>query len=843
MLTLRTFGALGLSGPDGEEITAILSQPKRFALLVYLVLARPGDLHRRDTLLSMFWPERDDVRARNALSQSLSYLRRNLPSGVILKRGMEEVGVDPALIGADVLGFETAIAAGQWREALDFYGGEFLRGFHLGGAWDFEDWVEGERVRLRELAAGAAWSLAQEQIEAGALVEAERTAQKALDLVWADESPVRAFIEALAKAGDGASALNLYERFCRKLREELEVEPSQPTREVAEAVRNGEMTGPLPPPPQEAPTPPADPGPDEPPSALPGKPGRLARLGRFGAWAVGASITLLGAVAGYSALTRDPGPDFISDLVVVPPFENRTGDPELDEVAVLAAVWVEEAIQQVGGVQVVPSSFARQYSEEARMNGSPNPAEAVAERSKAGWVVGGVISDLGDSLEFRAEVIDVSHHRKEQDVVERGFRDALSDVIDRVAQRVSGALAYEFDPWMGESEVGSQPLPSPPTLEAFREHRLGYEAYYIPDRAASFQHHMAAFELDTTLVRAVVAAAFMTDDYLLADSLAQFANQRRHRLSRQGQLDLDVLLALRAKDMEGALRAMWKLARLEGGGFSSVLVSWFAIRLNRPGEALAATERYDPTLEWRRNEAHDYWFYRTEALHMLGEFEKELVEARRGRETYPSRPGLLNSEVRALAALGRVDEVSGLLHQARGLSNERFRAALVAGAELREHGFVNESKDAFNRATEWLTTGPPAEEWIQPEGLHLAEALYGAERWVEAHAVVKRLLEESSEDLSALGMVGLTAARSGDSVRASEVIDRLSDMNPPYAAGENLYLMASISAVLGRPDEAMSVLYRAFEEGFPHGLRLHSDMNFESLRERDDFRALVRPKG
>ena len=84
MLHLRTLVSMDLRDSDGIEITSILSQPKRFALLVYLATARPLGLHRRDTLLTLFWSERDDFHGRNALSQSISYLRQNLSENVIL---------------------------------------------------------------------------------------------------------------------------------------------------------------------------------------------------------------------------------------------------------------------------------------------------------------------------------------------------------------------------------------------------------------------------------------------------------------------------------------------------------------------------------------------------------------------------------------------------------------------------------------------------------------------------------------------------------------------------------------------------------------------------------------
>lgn len=306
MLYLRTFGTLTLQGEDGEPLAPILSQPKRLALLAFLAAAPEGDLYRRDTLLGLFWPEMDETHARNALSQSLSYLRRHLPEGLILSRGPDEVGVAPEALRVDLHEFQAAVKHGRWFQALDLYRGEFLRGFHLDGAPGFEDWMAGEGERLREAAAGAAWSLAREQIQRGALVEAERTAQWALGQVWTDETPVREFVRALAKAGDQASALNFYERFCSRLREELELEPSPATVQIAQAIRNGEIeTGEAPPeatsPMEELPigvgeTPPDHPAQDESVSAspIPSMEKTRRRVGWGGLWVAALALAVLG---------------------------------------------------------------------------------------------------------------------------------------------------------------------------------------------------------------------------------------------------------------------------------------------------------------------------------------------------------------------------------------------------------------------------------------------------------------------------------------------------------------------------------------------------------------------
>ncbi len=243
MLTVHTLGSLNLRTSGGDELTGILSQPKRLGLLVFLACSRPRGLHRRDTLLTLFWPELDEARARNSLSQSLSFLRRNLPESVLISRGVEEVGLDLSAVSVDAVEFHAAVGSGQWAEALDLYKGDFLRGFHLASAPGFGEWVEGERDRLRDAAASSAWALAQEQIRRGALVEGERTGKLALGLLCPDETTVRRFMEALAEAGDRVAALRFYERFVATLKETLDLEPTSDLEALEQRLRSGEESG------------------------------------------------------------------------------------------------------------------------------------------------------------------------------------------------------------------------------------------------------------------------------------------------------------------------------------------------------------------------------------------------------------------------------------------------------------------------------------------------------------------------------------------------------------------------------------------------------------------------
>ncbi|HEX8245139.1 MAG TPA: hypothetical protein VF541_16630, partial [Longimicrobium sp.] len=110
MIRITTLGVLRLER-DGTPVA--VPQPKRVALLAYLALAHPRGLHRRDTLLGMFWPELPEQRARNALRQALHQLRAVCGEGVVVTRGMHEVGIDPARVWCDAHDLEAAAARGD----------------------------------------------------------------------------------------------------------------------------------------------------------------------------------------------------------------------------------------------------------------------------------------------------------------------------------------------------------------------------------------------------------------------------------------------------------------------------------------------------------------------------------------------------------------------------------------------------------------------------------------------------------------------------------------------------------------------------------------------------------
>lgn len=238
-IRLHALGAVELTGGQEPDAGAILQQPRRLALLVYLALAEPRGFHRRDRLLSLFWPEHDSSRGRHALSQAVYVLRRTLGKESIISRGYEEIALAPGALWCDVHAFEEAVGAGRASDALAFYRGDLLSAFFTSGAPGFEEWVETERPRLRRRATQAAWDLAEQREREGDSPAAAALAHQAVALSSDEEDSVRQLISLLDRGGDRGAALRAFDDFARRLSEEYGIAPSQQTVELIERVRSG----------------------------------------------------------------------------------------------------------------------------------------------------------------------------------------------------------------------------------------------------------------------------------------------------------------------------------------------------------------------------------------------------------------------------------------------------------------------------------------------------------------------------------------------------------------------------------------------------------------------------
>ena len=233
---LKTLGTLDLENPAGARVNALLHQPRRLALLVFLsVESRKGRV-RRDTLLAMFWPDTEPARASRSLSQALHYLRSVLGSDSLSEPRQNDIQVNANRCVCDAVQFLGAVEDKQYDAALNLYVGDFLPGFHAGGLPEFQQWVDCQRNQLKRIASESALELAARAAAERDALKAAVLVRRSAELVPFDEAMLNRQMQILSGIGDGTGALKLYDSFQRLLKQEFAAVPSRATAAFAAAI-------------------------------------------------------------------------------------------------------------------------------------------------------------------------------------------------------------------------------------------------------------------------------------------------------------------------------------------------------------------------------------------------------------------------------------------------------------------------------------------------------------------------------------------------------------------------------------------------------------------------------
>lgn len=242
-LQVTLFGAPQLSW-CGEPVTP--PTRKGTALVCYLA-ARAEPVERVD-LAELLWGT-GSAGLRN-LRWEIHQLRR-LPGAqawLDAAPGSPTVAVRAL---TDLARFTRAATAGSSAEALQVYGHpsapQFLAGLSPRGAPAFTDWLEDERARLERWLHAQLRNRADELEAAGDLARAQELLSSALQLDPLDEGAHRSSIRVALLQGDIGAASARYEACRRLLAEELGLEPTAETLELAAAIeRAHHVSSPMP---------------------------------------------------------------------------------------------------------------------------------------------------------------------------------------------------------------------------------------------------------------------------------------------------------------------------------------------------------------------------------------------------------------------------------------------------------------------------------------------------------------------------------------------------------------------------------------------------------------------
>ena len=254
--------SLRLLGPPEASLEGL---PVRFrirkelALLCYL--AAEGGRHPRRELAELLWPESEERHARADLRAVLHKLRKTLreksardgvASFFVIESNRLEL--QPRKIELDLEVLEAAVSLatretspegssaadggrrkliGRLQRDLGLYRGEFMEGFSLENAQEFDLWLEGERARWRQVFGELCERLSSLEEAEGLIAEAIGTAR-----LWVRQAPLeeiahRRLMELLSGTGESERALLVYEGFRNTLSRALGTEPSAQMQQLA----------------------------------------------------------------------------------------------------------------------------------------------------------------------------------------------------------------------------------------------------------------------------------------------------------------------------------------------------------------------------------------------------------------------------------------------------------------------------------------------------------------------------------------------------------------------------------------------------------------------------------
>lgn len=852
MFNLRVLGGAVLESAEGR-VKGAAAQRRRLALLVLLARSRGRPLGR-DKVIGLLWPEHSTDAARHLLAQALYQIRRALPQEPFITPG-DEVALNEQVLTCDANAFDDAIAAGALEGAVAMYRGDFLDGFFLPDAAEFERWVEEERGRLRRAQGQVLERLAEAAEGRDEPLSAAAWWQRAAEHEPYSSRLVLRLMRALEWGGEHLAAIRAAEKHAEFLREDIGASPDPEVLAYAERLRTNPLPGQIPPLPERSTGRQADEtvdtadlaaekAEDSPPvslAALDGRSGTYvlpdslapagitepsARQKQSRSRLVGVIISGLIAVIFILVVVLRTRPDSATAAprdsrldprrVAVLYFDDMSEHRDAEHIAAGLTEALIHELAQVQSLDVISRNGVKPF------RGKAVSLDSIISVLHAGTIVEGSVQRVGDRLRITVQLIDGSSGTHLQS------RTLVRPIEELFA--LEGALSLEVSRFLRE-RLGEE--------IRIREHAQGTRS------AAAREAMMRAGELYGRTERAAGEPDPLGPEVRIrtlqrADSLLALAEREDPRWAepslRRGWVSL-ALAETRPESQRSAelVRAVAQaervLARHSGHPGALELrgtARWSIARLDTPGSEgerqslLAAVEQdLKAVLELDPSRA-TAWSTFSQYLRLQGRVSEADVAARRALEAdefLSDADQILERLYRSALMVGRFEEALGWCdegHQ-RFPTNWRF-----VDCELTLLGYGQGTAQDVARA--WALR----RELEQLHPLATARAEGRAYNPIFRDMNVAMVLARAGMRDSARAMVA----------RARQAAASNRDLNVSLA-----YDRARVAYVLGDTTQALRQL-SAYLEAKPRARgAIAQDVTFVGLREHPQFRAIVTPAG
>lgn len=228
----------------GQDVTDKLPA-KAQAMLYYLAVT--GETFSRQALAGLLWGGVAERKALTSLRVALNRMRKVLPEHwEATQQTLAFLPGDTSVIDVQVLSERAAPDARasrpELRQALALYRDDFLAGFLIDDAPQFDEWLDAQRTHYRQLTLDGLARLSEHLLADHAYADAVDVLQRTLEIQPWDEATHRRLMLAHCRLNNLDAALAQFEHCHQALRDALQVDPMPETlalHERIETARHG----------------------------------------------------------------------------------------------------------------------------------------------------------------------------------------------------------------------------------------------------------------------------------------------------------------------------------------------------------------------------------------------------------------------------------------------------------------------------------------------------------------------------------------------------------------------------------------------------------------------------
>ncbi len=248
---------LGVPLVNWRGTRVIFPFAKLEGLFYYLLIKRQAT---RDELAALLWSGMDDDLAKKNLRNAVYLLKKlftdefiQTPSRTLVAVNREfavDFDMDKFYTGKKVLNNGETVVTGSneieyCKEITNLYRGEFLEGFAMKDAGFFEEWLAGQRERIKELYARCLKKMIITLLNRKQISEAEQYLIHLIRVDEYNESAYRTLMKIYEKEGEFNRAVEVYSRLKNKLAGELAIKPDGATTKLYDRIQHRKEGYPL----------------------------------------------------------------------------------------------------------------------------------------------------------------------------------------------------------------------------------------------------------------------------------------------------------------------------------------------------------------------------------------------------------------------------------------------------------------------------------------------------------------------------------------------------------------------------------------------------------------------